>query len=86
VITTYNQQGFLTTMTVPQGWSTMVKSYDQEGFLIMPGGAASAAAATAAPPVGVKNANTGEVKSNAALIRPTVLIVGIASLALVVLL
>jgi hypothetical protein len=78
-------------MIVPQGWSTMVKSYDQEGFLITPGGAAAAAvaAATAAPPVGVKNANTGELKDGAASQRPaqaTLLVIGAASLLLAALL
>ena len=36
VIETYNMQGFKTHMTVPIGWSTMVKSYNMQGSLIMP--------------------------------------------------
>ena len=36
VITQYEQQGFLTVVTVPAGYSTMVKSYDSRGFLITP--------------------------------------------------
>jgi len=33
-ITTWNQQGFSTIMTLPAGWSTTPKSYDDQGFLI----------------------------------------------------
>ena len=49
VITTYDDRGFLTTMTVPAGWETRVKSYDDKGFLITP--TASTPQATAAPPL-----------------------------------
>ena len=34
IVTTYNQQGFLTVVTEPAGWSTASKSYDVQGFLI----------------------------------------------------
>ena len=33
-VTGWDEQGFPTTMTVPSGWQTMPKSYDQQGFLI----------------------------------------------------
>ena len=33
-ITTYNEQGFLTTVVVPAGYETLSKSYDGQGFLI----------------------------------------------------
>lgn len=33
-MTGWDEQGFPTTMTVPSGWQTMPKSYDQQGFLI----------------------------------------------------
>ena len=36
VITTYDQQGFLTVVTEPNGWATASKSYDTQGFLITP--------------------------------------------------
>ncbi|MCJ1239398.1 hypothetical protein MMC14_007394 [Varicellaria rhodocarpa] len=36
IITTYNQQGFLTVITEPNGWPTASKSYDTQGFLITP--------------------------------------------------
>lgn len=36
LLTTYNQQGFKTVITVPSGWATMVKSYNEQGFLITP--------------------------------------------------
>lgn len=35
-ITTYDQQGFETIITVPAGWETMSKSFDSKGFLITP--------------------------------------------------
>jgi hypothetical protein len=74
-ITTYDQQGFLTTAVVPQGWATMAKSFNQEGFLVTP----VAAAATAAPPVGLKNmvANDAPCQRSA---RMTNLLVGIAAM------
>jgi YD repeat-containing protein len=35
-VTGWDDRGFLTTVTRPAGWATMVKSYDDQGFLVVP--------------------------------------------------
>jgi hypothetical protein len=35
-VTEYNQQGFPTVVVLPAGWSTMIKSFNSQGFLITP--------------------------------------------------
>ena len=50
VVTTYNQQGFLTVVTEQAGWSTMSKTYDVQGFLITSGPAVTVPSPTTAPP------------------------------------
>ncbi|MCJ1436873.1 hypothetical protein MMC27_006255 [Xylographa pallens] len=49
IVTTYDQQGFLTVVTEPVGWLTASKSYDVQGFLITP----TAVLATPSPTSGV---------------------------------
>jgi len=49
IVTTYDQQGFLTIITEPAGWSTASKSYDVQGFLIT----SAAVIATPSPTSGV---------------------------------
>lgn len=49
-VTTYDQQGFPTVIVVPSGYRTMVKQYDDNGFLITPTADCGAAA-----PTGVKH-------------------------------
>ena len=51
VITTYDDKGFLTTMTVPAGWQTVVKSYNEQGFPITAAPTSTPAAALQAEAV-----------------------------------
>jgi hypothetical protein len=62
VTTGWDEQGFPTTYTLPAGYSTMVKSYDNQGFLITP---APAPAPTPAP---IPAATTATTLATAALV------------------
>jgi hypothetical protein len=42
-VTTFDGQGLPTTVVVPAGWAAGPKSYDQQGFLIIPGATTSPA-------------------------------------------
>ena len=64
LVTTYNQQGFLTVVTEQAGWSTMSKSYDAQGFLITSGPAVTAPSATSATPSDTTVTNVGLVAAN----------------------
>jgi len=63
VITTYDQQGFETVVTEFAGFSTAVKSYNDQGFLITPTAVGESCTATTSPVAELKATESG-VSSN----------------------
>ena len=58
-ITTYNEQGFLTTVVVPAGYETQPKSYDDQGFLITTTAATTPISQASIQGGGITSVNSG---------------------------